>query len=523
MHLRQFLIEGLGHISALVADDSKGVAAVIDPRRDIDVYLEEARSRDLRITHVVETHLHNDYVSGARELAQLTGAVHVIGFGAELAHDFHPVGDGDFFDVGSLRFTVLDTPGHTPEHVSYALADRSRGDDAVLLFTGGSLLVGAVGRTDLLGAENAEPFARRQFASLHEKLLVHDDHVGVHPTHGGGSLCSKDISTTPSSTIGYERRHQDLLRVEEVDAFVTALLTDQPPFPPYFRRMRPINQAGPAPLGSVPAPVPLPLARVRELLGGDHLLVDLRSPAAHAVAHVPGSISIPAASSFGTWLGWMVPHDRPLVLLLDSGAQWDDAVRQALRIGHEGVVGYLQGGFLEWEGSGAPIQASDQLTVRQLRDRLASHGDGNGRAGAAATGNGRGPGSSAHDAPPLVLDVRARDEYERGHLPGSLNLYAGELPERLDELSRDRPVVAICASGYRSSIAASVLQSAGFRDVGWVSGGVPAWRSAGFPIETGEAAAIRAPTGAKMNRRPVAEPAVPGIESSRQGGSAKPR
>ncbi|HET7678268.1 MAG TPA: rhodanese-like domain-containing protein [Candidatus Limnocylindrales bacterium] len=466
MYLRQFQIDGLGHLSAVIADDGRGLAAVVDPRRDVDVYLEEARQRDLRITHVLETHLHNDYVSGARELAALTGAEHVIGVGAELAFAHRPVRQGDVIEVGSLRFEALETPGHTPEHVAYAVVDRSRAESPLLVFTGGSLLVGAVGRTDLLGAENAEPWARDLFRSLHERLLTHDDHVTVLPTHGGGSLCSKEIATTPWSTIGFERRHNPMLQFDEVEAFVKALLTDQPAFPRYFARMRPVNQSGPPPLGEVPAPRPLPVEQARALLEGDHLLVDLRSPGDHMAAHVPGSVSIPAGSSFGTWLGWVVPHDRPLILLLPSVADWDDAVRQALRIGYENVAGYLHGGLLRWQNSGGPLESAGRATVGQLRQALQG-GDGQ----------------------PLLIDVRQLDEYARGHLPGAVHLNAGDLPDRLADLPRDRPVVAYCASGYRSSVAASLLKQAGFEDVTWLSGGVPAWRAAGFPVEKGEPAA----------------------------------
>ena len=196
MRLTQYRIEGLGHLSTLVADESAGVAAVVDPRRDVDIYLDAARAADLRISHVVETHLHNDYVSGGRDLAALTGATHVIGAGAHLGHDHRPAADGDTFDVGSIRFRTLDTPGHTPEHVSYAVADTSRADEPFLLLTGGSLLVGAVGRTDLLGAENARPFAAAMYRSLHDVVLPHEDSVMVYPTHGAGSLCSTGIAST---------------------------------------------------------------------------------------------------------------------------------------------------------------------------------------------------------------------------------------------------------------------------------------------------------------------------------------
>ncbi len=461
MELHQYLIPGLGHISALIADESRGVAAIVDPRRDIDLYLDEARLHGVRITHIVETHLHNDYVSGAKELAAAVGAEHVHAARAELRYPYRQVTGGDAFDVGSLHFRVIETPGHTPEHLSYSVADRSRADEPILLFTGGSLLVGAVGRTDLLGAENAEPFARAMHASLHGALLTHEDFVSVLPTHGGGSLCSKSIASTPWSTIGYERRHDPLLGIEDVETFVRALLADQPAFPRYFARMRPINQAGPAPLGSIPALVPLPVARVEELLSADALLIDARAPEAYATSHVPGSLSIPAGSSFGTWLGWVAPPDRPLVLLLDAEADWDAQIRQALRIGFEEIVGFVAGGFAAWRDAGLPIESGAAISVEGLRRAMSSEPD------------------------LLLIDVRQPSEYAEGHVPGAVHLNAGDLPARLSELPRDRPIATICASGYRSSVAAGLLRRAGFQDVRAVRGGVPDWDAAGYPVERG--------------------------------------
>jgi hydroxyacylglutathione hydrolase len=465
MLLRQFVIDGLGHLSTLIADESAGVAAVIDPRRDVDIYLEAARAADVRISHVVETHLHNDYVSGGRDLAALTGAAHVIGAGAELAYEHRPARHGETFNVGGLRFTVLETPGHTPEHVAYAVADTTRAGEPLLMFTGGSLLVGAVGRTDLLGEANALPFARQMFHSLHDVILPHEDFVAVFPTHGAGSLCSTGISSTPSSTVGFERRHNPMLRPAEVDEFARALLAGQPAFPSYFARMRPTNQAGPRLLGGrVPVPQPLAIDAVKEALAGDAQLIDLRSPAEHALAHVPGSLSIPSGSSFGTWLGWVVEPDRPLVLMLDDPADWDDAVRQALRVGYEEVRGHVRGGFLAWAEAGGSIESSGRLTVDQLAARLAND----------------------HDHRPLVIDVRQAAEYADGHVPGAWHIAAGSLQDRLDDLPRDRPIVTMCASGYRSSVAASLLRRAGFDDVAWVANGVPTWLAQGHEIELGE-------------------------------------
>jgi hydroxyacylglutathione hydrolase len=437
----------------------------------------------------------------------MTGATHVIGAGAELAYEHRPLRDGATFDVGGLRFTTRDTPGHTPEHVAYDVADTARGTDPALLMTGGSLLVGAVGRTDLLGADHAVAYAHDMHRSLHDVILTHDDHVIVQPTHGAGSLCASGIASTPTSTIGYERRHNALLRVTDVDLFARRLLHGQPAVPRYFARMRPTNQAGPALLhGRVAESRPLSLDEARAALGGGALLLDLRSPAAHAIAHAPGSLSIPLSPSFGTWLGWVVEPDRPLVLILDDPADWDEAARQALRIGAEGsLVGHLRGGFPTWAEGGGAIESNGRLTVGQLADRL--------EASASTTGSRREN---------LVIDVRQANEYAAGHVPGSIHFAAGSLPDRLADLPRDRPIVTICASGMRSSIAASLLRSAGFGDVSWVASGVPAWEAAGYPIARGERPDREAPRAGATAGKPVPA-ARPAKAAPRSNGGSRTR
>ena len=469
MRVQQFQIPGLGHLSTLIVDDATGQAAVVDPRRDIDIYLEAARRDRLTITQVIETHLHNDYVSGGRDLADVTGATHVIGAGADLRYDARGVRGGESVAVGGLRLTVLDTPGHTPESVSYAVADTSRADEPVLLLTGGSLLVGAVGRTDLLGVENAPAFSAAMYRSLHEVILPHEDSVAVYPTHGAGSLCSTGIGSSTWSTIGYERRHDPLLAPMEVDAFARALLEGQPAFPRYFARMRPINQGGPRLLGGVIPLVPaVALAELDRVVAGGGLIVDARAPEAHAAGHIPGSQSLPVGESYGTWLGWVVAHDRPLVLVVDDVADLDELQRQAYRIGHESVVGYLAGGFDAWVTTGRPVDANRTTTAAGLARLLA------------------GAGSTAR---PLIIDVRQAAEFEAGHVPGAVHLGAGALPDRLGELPHDRPIVAMCASGYRASVASSLLRSAGFDNVTSVVDGFDAWVEAGQAYESGGAVA----------------------------------
>jgi hydroxyacylglutathione hydrolase len=478
VRITQFRIEGLGHLSTLLADDDAGVAAIVDPRRDVDVYLDAARAADLRISHVVETHLHNDYVSGARELAAQTGATHVIGAGAELRYEHRGTRDGEAFDVGALRFTALETPGHTPEHVTYAVSDTSRADEPVLLLTGGSLLVGSVGRTDLLGADQALPYAHEMYRSLHEVILRQEDFVGVYPTHGSGSLCSTGISSTPSSTVGYERRHDPLLDPSlDVAAFAQRLLAGQPTVPRYFARMRPTNQAGPRLLGAhVPAIPPRSVEAVEAAIGAGAVVVDARPASAHVAGHLPGALSMPAGTSFGTWLGWIVEPDRPVVLVVDGPGELDDLARQALRVGCETVAGYLQGGLARWVEAGRPIETSGRLSVDELAAALDTD-----------------PAEA-----PLVIDVRQADEYAGGHVPGAIHLTAGSLPDRLADLPRDRPIATICGSGYRASVAASLLRAAGFQDVSWVATGVPAWQAAGYEVQRGG--------DADTGTRPVPDP-----------------
>jgi hydroxyacylglutathione hydrolase len=350
--------------------------------------------------------------------------------------------------------------------VSYSVADTSRADEPVLLMTGGSLLVGAVGRTDLLGAEHAVPYARDMHHSLHEVLLPHEDFVGVYPTHGAGSLCSTGIASTPFSTVGFERRHNALLAPMDVETFARALLSGQPTFPRYFARMRPTNQAGPRLLGPViPASRPLALNEVRAEMDRGALVVDARPPTSWTSGHVPGSVSIPVGSSFGTWLGWVVDLDRPTILILEEAADADSLMRQAYRIGHETVVGHLAGGFRTWVGAGLPVETTGAMTVDELAGAL-----------------GGDP-----DEAPFVLDVRQASEFAAGHVLGARHLTAGSLPEELASLPRDKPIAVMCASGYRSSVAASLLDGAGFENVAWVADGVPAWQAAGYEVETGEA------------------------------------
>src|SRR5581483_4245600 len=316
MYFEQFFVEGLGHASYLIASDQTKEAVVIDPRRDIQVYVEAAQRQGFEIRYVLETHNHNDFVSGAHQLAASIGAEHVASAAADLQFVYRPVRDGDELQVGELRIHVLETPGHTPEHVSYVVIATSRADEPFLVFSGGDLLVGAVGRPDLLGRELGEQLAPRLYDSLHDKLLRLADHVVVMPTHGGGSLCGRGIAGTRFTTIGYERRFNQALQHPSKEAFVNAVLAGNPGIPTYYARMRPTNQRGPAPL-RLPEPRPQPPHEVQHLAGHGALVLDTRPNVAFGGAHVPGAVNVPLGATFATWVGWLLPADVPLLLVLD--------------------------------------------------------------------------------------------------------------------------------------------------------------------------------------------------------------
>jgi hydroxyacylglutathione hydrolase len=455
MHLKQFFVEGLGHASYLIGSDRTGEAAVVDPQRDVDAYIQEAGRLGLRIRYVLETHNHNDFLSGARTLAQRSGAVHVASAEAGLAFPYRGVREGDEIRLGELRITVLFTPGHTPEHVTYVVIDTARAEQPVLAFTGGDLLVGSVGRPDLLGRELGEKLAPLLYDSLHEKILKLADYVEVLPTHGAGSLCGKSIGNKLTSTIGYERRFNEALQIEDRDEFVRSILSGNPGIPTYYRRMRPANQEG-VPGWSVPGRRPLSAEEVRHMAGHGALVLDTRHHAAFGEAHVLGSVNIELQPSFATWAGWLLDPETSIVLVLESDDLWDEVVTSLARVGYERVAGYLRGGVQAWIGASLPVAQIPQRSVHELRDQL--------------------PSGSRQ-----LIDVRMDSEREDGHIAGATHLRLDQLLEALPGLSVDGPVAIICGSGFRSSIATSLLARHGFRDVVNIAGGMEAWDAAGYP------------------------------------------
>jgi len=455
MHLTQFFVDGLGHASYLISSDETQEAAIVDPGRNLAVYFEAARQRDVRIRYVLETHVHNDFLSGARQLAAATGAEHVASAEAHLHFPYHPVRDGDALRLGELWIKVLFTPGHTPEHVSYVVIDTARAEVPVLAFTGGDLLVGSVGRPDLLGKEVGEKLAPLLYDSLHGKIMQLDDYVEVLPTHGVGSFCGRGISGKRTTTIGYERRFNPALQKKTKREFIDYVLSDNPGIPTYYRRMRPTNLAGPGPW-QVPPPRPLPPSEVEHLAGHGAVVVDTRPCTAFGGAHLPRALNIGLGAMFATWVGWIVPADVPLLLVLTEDTQWDDVLTRLGRIGYENVLGYLQFGIDSWIESNRPIFHLPQWSVEELRQRL--------------TGDHL-----------QLLDVRLEDEWQAGHIDGAAHIPLGDLPRRVGELDKRLTTAVICGTGYRSSIGTSILEQNGFKDVVNTLGGMTAWYAATYP------------------------------------------
>jgi glyoxylase-like metal-dependent hydrolase (beta-lactamase superfamily II)/rhodanese-related sulfurtransferase len=445
--------EGLGNSTYLV-DLGDGRALVVDPSRDLRAVRAAAEARGLRVAFAADTHLHADFLSGARQLAAEDGARVLASAAGDRAFGHVGLGDEDEVDLGGLRLRALSTPGHTTEHLAFVLLD---GDAPVGVFTGGSLLVGAAARTDLVAPDRTEQLARAQFASL-RRLLTLGDEVAVWPTHGAGSFCSAPPGAERTSTIGREKATNPLLHAGDEDAFVAALLGSLGSFPPYFLRLGEVNRRGPAVLDGPLALAALGMARVRVLLAEGAELVDVRPVADFAAGHIPGALSIPLHPAFASWLGWLAPHDRPLVVVRDRDQDPAEILWQALKIGYENVAGELAGGMDGWAGARQPTATIPLTRPEQI--------------GGAQ-----------------VLDIRQRAEFAAGHLPGAAHVELGDLPARLDEVAAGLPAgptVVMCGHGERAMGAASLLARAGRGDVTVLDGGPGDWAKAtGSPLSTG--------------------------------------
>jgi len=438
--------EGLGNSSYLV-DLGDGRALAVDPPRDPTPHLALAERRGVTISHTAETHLHADFVSGSPELAS-RGATVLAPLEAAMAWPHRGLGDGDETDLGGLRLLALATPGHTPEHLAYLLSDD---DKPTALFSGGSLLVGSVARTDLIAPDQTETLARALWRSIVERLLTLPDDLAVYPTHGAGSFCSAPAGGERTTTIGRERATNPLLGAPDEDTFVARLFAGLGSYPPYFAELREVNRRGARVYGSFPTLAPLDVATTRQLAADGAAVVDVRPVDRFAAGHIPGSLSIPLRPQFAPWLGWLVRRDQSIVFVVDDDQDRVDLVRQCLTIGYERLAGELAGGLGAWTAEHQPVSVIPLVSPAALD-------------------------------PHQVLDVRQIAEYTAGHVPGAVHLELGSLAPQLDAVPTG-PITLMCGHGERAMTGASILAAAGRKHLSVMVGGPDDWaRAAGAPL-----------------------------------------
>lgn len=450
VRIEQFFLGCLAHASYMIG--SEGVAAVVDPQRDVDIYIDAAKDAGWRIEHIIETHLHADFVSGHHELAERTGARIYLGEGSCATFPHTALKEGDSIQFGNCRFDFLQTPGHTVESVCAVLTDLAEPSQPRAVFTGDTLFVGDVGRPDLSGDLTPQELAAMLYRSLHEKLLRLPPETEVFPAHGAGSLCGRQMSTERSSTIGKERRTNYALQAKSADEFVQLLTESLPPRPEYFVRDVELNRQGAAALDQLPPPVPLEASEVLRQQSEGAVVLDTRPAMEFAVAHVPGSIHIALSGQYASWAARILGLDKRIILVGEDAEHLRESQLRLARVGIEKADAYLEDGISGWVKAGYELELMPQVSASELADLLEQEKDGI-----------------------AVLDVREAGEVEAGAIWNSIRIPLGQLSARTGEMDRGKLLVVHCKGGYRSSIAASILRRNGFRDIANLTGGYDAW------------------------------------------------
>ncbi|MGA1824281.1 MAG: MBL fold metallo-hydrolase [bacterium] len=454
MIIQQFFTNGIAHSSYFIGGSKS--CAIVDPRRDISVYMDAAQSMGLTITHILETHLHADFISGHCDLMKHTGAQIYAPQSGDCQFDHVPLAEGDTFQIEDMLFQVLETAGHTPEHISYVVIDKARGDEPVALFCGDTLFVGDVGRPDLFPGK-AEELASQLYDNVHDKLLKLPDFCEVYPAHGAGSLCGRAMGAKRTSTIGYEKRCNPALQIQTKEEFIQSLTTNMPPAPDHFSLCSAINREGPALVGNL-APIEgySPAVFHEKMKQKNTVILDIRHYDAFGGQHIHGSYHIDLGGNFATFAGWIIPHDASILLVTASHAQAHEAVLWLRRVGLDTTIGYLDGGMFNWAKSGFPTDHIPQVSSQELHQM--------------AEGN----------ETIVIVDVRAPSEYTKFHMKGALNIPVADLRTRYTELDPKVPTLLVCSTGHRSSLGASILKQHGFKDVLNVGGGMTGYGAAGY-------------------------------------------
>lgn len=451
--IQSFVDTGLGNSAYLIGSHETKKGILIDPLRDVDRYLHAASELGLTLTHVLDTHLHADFISGNREIANQTNALIGASATAQVVFEHQPLDENSVIDLGAFQIRVMTTPGHTHEHISFLLTEADSKTPAAL-FSGGALIVGGAARTDLLGHEHTLGLAHDLYHTIHDKLLKLPDEVEVFPTHGAGSFCVAPASKDRTTTIGRERKTNQLAQPMNQEEFIKRALTGLPSYPTYYKYMRPLNQNRVKILGGVPVLKPITPTEVKSLMDEGVLVLDVRHQKAFAAGHIPGSYGIRVDAPLVVWTGWVIPFGSRIILLTESAGDREEAMRQLIRIGYDDVVGYVEGGIEAWAKE-YPVETVSAIGPKELRERLSEV---------------------------TLLDVRMLSEWNEGHIAGAIHFEGGRVA--WDELTfpKDKPIAIQCASGNRSIIAISVLKRRGIHNVIQVDGGSTKWKMSGFDI-----------------------------------------
>lgn len=455
MLIQQIFTEKIAHSSYILAGDK--TCAVVDPRRDIEIYLDLTRKLGVKITHILETHLHADFISGHIDLAQKTGAKIYTPRSASCDFESITLSEGDSFSIENIKLDILETPGHTPEHISYVVTDTSRGEEPIALFCGDTMFVGDVGRPDLFPGR-AEELASKLYDTLHEKLLKLPDFCEIYPAHGAGSLCGRAMAAKRSSTLGYEKKYNYALSINERADFVDSLTNNMPDAPDHFSRCTKVNRAGPEKMKKLPIPEALDNKQFREKMK-DAVILDIRSFESFGGQHIPQAYNIDSNSNFPTYAGWLLPPEKDILIVSDNYSRAIDACTQLHRVGQDRIAGYLVEGMYGWVTDGLPTKHVPQISSSELHSRI---------------NNGKEM---------TLLDVRAASEYKEFHIQGAVNIPVHELRERHTEIDDDTETIIICGSGQRSSMGCSILLQKGFTEVQNVAGGMTGYAAAGYGPE----------------------------------------
>ncbi|HBE40195.1 MAG TPA: MBL fold metallo-hydrolase [Bacteroidales bacterium] len=454
MRLKHYFLNKIAHSSYIIAGQK--FCAVIDPQRDIDMYIHEARALGVDITHILQTHLHADFVSGHMDLAQKTGAKIYVSKSARCTFDHIAVSEGDTIEIENMLFNIIETPGHTPEHICYIVTDKSRGDFPVCAFVGDTMFVGDVGRPDLF-PDIAEELAGKLYHSLHDKLLKLPDSVEIYPAHGAGSLCGRAMGAKWSTTIGYERRFNSALQITDKAEFIKSLTENMPHAPDHFSRCSDINRKGPVIVSDLPEMEELSSAMFRgKIEKSDIDILDTRSYHSYGSQHIPGSWHLDLNGNFPTFAGWMLPVGKDILIISEDYNKALESRSWALSVGIDRIVGYLDGGIAAWAVSGYKTDFTRQISASDLHEMVT--------------------GTSNF----VLLDVRTITEFEDNHIKGAINIPVGELRTRYRELDNKKPTILICSSGNRSSLGTSILSRNGFTNLFNVAGGMSGYSAAGY-------------------------------------------